>query len=218
MERSHGEQIIQRMAAYLTLSRNGITQEELLNLMSMDCVVIQEINKFQKSSVSAFPLVLWLKFLDDLGDDLREQRTDNTYVFTWAHTSLKHVCIQRYLKSQDSQISLHAIFADYYLGRSSQEFRKCNEPSIFQPLAWTLKKGSKTSYNFNVRKIFGAPYHLIRSKNIAVLIKECLFNYEFLLYKSWASSIVSIEEDLGAAINADRSVHKSKIEFCINLI
>ncbi|XP_058048768.1 uncharacterized protein LOC131203005 isoform X3 [Ahaetulla prasina] len=206
MERSHGEQIIQRMAAYLTLSRNGITQEELLNLMSMDCVVIQEINKFQKSSVSAFPLVLWLKFLDDLGDDLREQRTDNTYVFTWTHTSLKHVCMQRYLKSQDSQISLHAIFADYYLGRSSQEFRKCNEPSIFRPLAWTLKKGSKTSYNFNVRKIFGAPYHLIRSKNIAVLIKECLFNYEFLLYKSWASSIVSIEEDLGAAINADRTI------------
>ncbi|XP_034298711.1 RWD domain-containing protein 4 isoform X1 [Pantherophis guttatus] len=206
MERSHGEQIIQRMAAYLTLSRNGITQEELLNLMSMDCVVIQEINKFQKSSVSAFPLVLWLKFLDDLGDDLREQRTDNTYVFAWAHTSLKHVCIQRYLKSQDSQISLHAIFADYYLGRSSQEFRKCNEPSIFQPLAWTLKKGSKTSYNFNIRKIFGAPYHLIRSKNIAALIKECLFNYEFLLYKSWASSIVSIEEDLGAAINIDRTI------------
>ncbi|XP_026522963.1 uncharacterized protein LOC113411866 isoform X1 [Notechis scutatus] len=206
MEKSHGEQIIQRVAAYLTLSRNGITQEELLNLMSMDCVVIQEINKFQKSSVSAFPLVLWLKFLDDFGDDLREQRTDNTYVFTWAHTSLKHVCIQRYLKSQDSQISLHAIFADYYLGRSSQEFKKCNEPSIFQPLAWTLKKGSKTSYNFNVRKIFGAPYHLIKSKNIAVLIKECLFNYEFLLYKSWASSIVSIEEDLEAAINADRTI------------
>ncbi|KAG8134727.1 hypothetical protein E2320_007821, partial [Naja naja] len=206
MERSHGEQIIQRVAAYLTLSRNGITQEELLNLMSMDCVVIQEINKFQKSSVSAFPLVLWLKFLDDLGDDLREQRSDNTYVFTWAHTSLKHVCIQRYLKSQDSQISLHAIFADYYLGRSSQEFKKCNEPSISQPLAWTLKKGSKTNYNFNVRKIFGAPYHLIRSKNIAVLIKECLFNYEFLLYKSWASSIVSIEEDLEAAINADRTI------------
>ncbi|XP_039186728.1 uncharacterized protein LOC120302418 isoform X3 [Crotalus tigris] len=206
MERSHGEQIIQRIAAYVTLSRNGITQEELLNLMSMDCVVIQQINKFQKSSMSPFPLVLWLKFLDDLGDDLREQRTDNTYVFTWAHTSLKHVCIQRYLKSQDSQISLHAIFADYYLDRSSQELRKCNEPSIFQPLAWTLKKESKTSYTFNVRKIFGAPYHLIRSNNIAVLIKECLFNYEFLLYKSWASSIVSIEEDLGAAIKADRTI------------
>ncbi|KAK9398964.1 NACHT domain- and WD repeat-containing protein 1-like [Crotalus adamanteus] len=91
-------------------------------------------------------------------------------------------------------------------GRSAQELRKCNEPSIFQPLAWTLKKESKTSYTFNVRKIFGAPYHLIRSKNIAVLIKECLFNYEFLLYKSWASSIVSIEEDLGAAIKADRTI------------
>ncbi|KAM6439908.1 uncharacterized protein PHA67_022331 [Liasis olivaceus] len=206
MERSHGEQVIQRMAAYVTLSRNGITQEELLNLMSMDCVVIQEIKKFRKNSVSAFPLVLWLKFLDDLGDDLREQRTDNTYVFTWAHSSLKHVCIQRYLKSQDSQISLHAIFADYYLGRISQEFMKCNELSIFQPLAWTLKKESNTSYTFNVRKIFGAPYHLVRSKNITVLIKECLFNYEFLLHKSWASSVVSIEEDLAAAINADRTI------------
>ncbi|KAF7238042.1 NACHT domain- and WD repeat-containing protein 1 [Varanus komodoensis] len=204
MEKSHGEQVVRRMASYVSLSRNGITQGELLDLMSMDDAVTQEVAKFEKASIPAFPLVLWLKLLDDLGEHLREQRTDSTYVFNWAHKSLKHVCMERYLKAQDSQVALHAFFADYYIGRISHGFRKCCEPSIFQPLAWILKRESQISYIFNFRKLFGTPYHLIRSKNITLLIKECLFNYEFLLNKSWASSVISVEEDLRAAICADR--------------
>uniref|UniRef100_A0A6J0UD75 Uncharacterized protein isoform X1 n=4 Tax=Pogona vitticeps TaxID=103695 RepID=A0A6J0UD75_9SAUR len=207
MEKLHGEQVLKRMAAYVTLSRNGITQKELLDLMSMDDLVLQEVAKFQTASIPAFPLVLWLKLLDDFGDDIREQRTDNTYVFTWAHKSLKQVCLERYLKAQDFQLSLHATFANYYLGRISHKLNKCSELSTFQPLAWTLEKETKKiHYTFNIRKLFGTPYHLIKSKNITVLMKECLFNYEFLLHKSWASSVISVEEDLRAAVKADRTV------------
>lgn len=211
MEKIHGEQVVKRMAAYMTLSRNGITQEELLDLMSRDDAVIQELATFQKVSIPGFPLVLWMKLLDDLGDHVREQRTDNTYVFRWAHMSLKHVCTERYLKTQDSQVSLHATIADYYLGRRIPSvLRQCTEITL-QPLAWVLKNESKVKYVFNIRKLFGTPYHLIKSKNVAVLIKECLFNYEFLLHKSWASSIVSIEEDLKAASKTKRWVGSNKI-------
>ncbi|KAJ6668622.1 hypothetical protein lerEdw1_012104 [Lerista edwardsae] len=206
MEKLNGEQVVKKMAAYMTISRNGITQEELLDLMSMDNGVIQEVATFQKASVPAFPLVLWLKLLDGLRAHVREQRTDNTYVLIWAHMSLKHVCMERYLKAPEFQVSLHATFADYYLGRVARGVRKHNEMSAVQPLAWVLKRESKTSYVFNIRKLFGTPYHLIRSKNIPDLIKECLFNYEFLLHKSWASSVISVEEDLKAAITAERSV------------
>ncbi|XP_053110680.1 uncharacterized protein LOC128326880 isoform X3 [Hemicordylus capensis] len=206
LERFHGEQVVKKMAAYMMLSRNGITQEELLDLMSMDEAVILEVVKFQKASVSAFPLVLWMELLDDLGDHLRQQRTDNTYVFTWAHTSLKHFCIERYIKALDSRVSVHTTFADYYLGRIPHDLRKHSEMSIVQPLAWVLNKESKTSYIFNIRRLFGTPYHLIKSNNITVLIKECLFNYEFLLHKCWASSIISVEEDLKAAIKKERTI------------
>nr|XP_056711044.1 uncharacterized protein LOC130482358 [Euleptes europaea] len=206
MEKSHGEQVVKKVAAYVTLSRNGITQEELLDLMSMDEAVVQETAKFQNVSVSAFPLVLWMKLLDDLGEHLKEQRSDDTYVFSWAHTSLKHVCLDRYLKTQDSWLSLHATFADYYLGRMSHDLRKYSEVSTFQPLAWVLKKESKISYVFNKRKLLGTPYHLIKAKNSTVLIKECLFDYEFLLHKSQALSIISVEEDLQAAIKTERTV------------
>ncbi|XP_054845628.1 uncharacterized protein LOC129336525 [Eublepharis macularius] len=206
MEKFHGGQVLKSMAAYVTLSRNGITQEELLDLMSMDEGVIQEIAKFQNVSVSAFPLVLWLKLLDDLGEHLREQRSDNSYVFSWAHSALKRVCLKRYLKTQDSQVSLHATLADYYLGRISHDLRKQRVMSTFQPLAWVLKKESTSNYTFNVRKLLGTPYHLIKAKNISVLIKECLFNYEFLLHKSQALSIITVEEDLKAAISTERTL------------
>ncbi|XP_048366186.1 uncharacterized protein LOC125440412 isoform X2 [Sphaerodactylus townsendi] len=206
MEKFHGEQVMKKLAAYMTLSRNGITQEELLDLMSMDEAVIQEIAKFQNVSVSAFPLVLWIKLLDDLGVHLKERRSDNTYVFSWAHTALKNVCLDRYLKSQDFQLSVHTIFADYYLGRMSQVLRKYSEVSTFQPLAWVLKNETQINYIFNKRKLLGIPYHLIKSNNSIVLIKECLFDYEFLFHKSQALSIISVEEDLKAAISAERTI------------
>ncbi|XP_043369504.1 uncharacterized protein LOC122455372 isoform X3 [Dermochelys coriacea] len=61
MEKKHGEQVCKRMAAYITLSRNGIALEELLELLSLNDAVIQEITKYQKVSISVFPLVLWMK-------------------------------------------------------------------------------------------------------------------------------------------------------------
>lgn len=173
--------------------------------MSLDDAVIQEITKYQKVSISVFPLVLWLKLQDDLGEHLIEQRTDNTYVFNWAHSSLKHICMERYLKAYDSQLSFYAAFADYYLGcRLPHGLGKHGEVITSQPLAWVLKKEFKVSYVFSLRKLFGTSYHLIRSNNISLLIKECLFNYEFLLHKAWASSVISIEEDLKAATSAGR--------------
>lgn len=204
MEKLHGEQVMKKVAAYMTFSRNGITQEELLDLLSMDKAVTEEIAKFQNVTVSAFPLVLWVKLLDDLGEHVREQRSDNTYVFNWAHTSLKRVCLDRYFKTQDSQVALHAAFADYYLDRMTHDLRKHNGVPTFQPLAWVLEKEPKISYVFNMRKLLGTPYHLIKAKNSTVLIKECLFNYEFLLHKSRALSISSVEEDLKAAISMER--------------
>ncbi|XP_059577275.1 NACHT domain- and WD repeat-containing protein 1 [Alligator mississippiensis] len=204
MEKNHGEQVIKRMAAYITLSKNGIALEELLDLLSLDETVMQEITKYQKVSVLAFPQVLWMKIQKDFGEHLVEQRSENTYVFSWAHSFLKHICMERYLKTCDLQLSLHAAFADYYLGHKAPKIN--GEMTTSQPLAWVLKKESKVSYVFNLRKLVGTSYHLIKSNNIPMLITECLFNYEFLLHKACALSVISIEEDLKAAASVERTL------------
>ncbi|KAM4706599.1 uncharacterized protein O3C94_015328 [Discoglossus pictus] len=205
LEKIHGEQVMKKAGCYISLSRNGITLEELLDLLSLDEGVMHEIKQYQNVMVPVFPESLWVKLQNDLGIHLVEQRTDNTYVITWAHASFRDACIRRYVKSKDAQLSIHATFADYYLEGNSRHKLSTSDKSNMMPLSWIVRHDSKTSHVFNLRKILGISYHLIQSNQISRLITECIFNYEYLLHKASATSIVNIQEDIQAAKSHERS-------------
>ncbi|XP_069487576.1 uncharacterized protein [Ambystoma mexicanum] len=205
MEKNHGVQVVKKTLGYIALARNGITEEELLDLLSLDRAVMLEIKEYQKVSAPLFPQGLWLKLRSDLGAHLVEQRTEQTYVFRWAHSAVRQACINRYLKAKELQLTMHSTIADYYLGSKTRHAaRKGDEQYVPLPLAWILKMGSKTNYVFNLRKLLGTSYHLIQSNQISRLMTECLFKYEYLLHKIWASSIVDVEEDFRAAVSPER--------------
>ncbi|XP_077135681.1 uncharacterized protein LOC143793014 [Ranitomeya variabilis] len=203
LEKNHGDQVIKKTASYISLSRNGITQEELLDLLSLDQAVMDEIIKYQGVAVPVFPEVLWIKLRKDFGIYLVEQRTDDSYVINWAHDLFRTVCVNRYVKSKDYQLSIHSAFTDYYLeSRSRHCLNKSNAPIM--PLSWEIKCENQTVHVFNLRKILGISYHMLQSNQMQRLVTECIFNYEYLLNKAWATSIVEIQEDIRAAINPEK--------------
>ncbi|KAK6493133.1 hypothetical protein HHUSO_G2632 [Huso huso] len=206
LEKEHGEQFVKKAVSFITLSRNGITLEELVDLLSQDHSVMQEIQQSHGLTISKFPFVLWARLQHDLGNHLVEQKTDNTYVFNWAHSTLELVCEERYLKTRDAQIALHAEYARYYLGkRTSPDASNANGHG-FQPLVWVMEKDSVKNYIFNIRQLHGVAYHLIKSNSISTLVSECLFNYEFLLHKAWGLSVIHLEEDIKAAITPEKQL------------
>ncbi|XP_048383603.1 uncharacterized protein LOC125451016 isoform X2 [Stegostoma tigrinum] len=211
MEKEHGVELVKKVAGLLTLSRNGITLVEMTDLLSLDWVVMQEIQQFQNVSIPKFPLVLWMKLLRDLNIHIVECRTDNTYTFNWSHSALKLTCLKRYFVSSDTQLALHMTIANYFLGKPTilpGESNNCSqqeEPNS-HPLAWVLEKDSEVNRMFNLRKLNGVPYHLLRSNQVSTLIADCLFNFEFLLHKAWGMSIVSVEEDLKATMLLESKV------------
>ncbi|KAG7461821.1 hypothetical protein MATL_G00195090 [Megalops atlanticus] len=206
LERAHGVQLVRRAASLVSLSRNGITEEELLSLLPRDRQVVAEVELSHQASVPPrVPYVLWVGLRRDLGGHLTEAETDQTQVYRWTHSALKEVCIQRYLKTAEAQMSVHADYAEYFLARGSSS-PGAEEGHVFQLLAWTLETGCVTSYVFNLRKLHGLPYHLIRSGQILPLMSECLFNYEFLLHKVRGLSVLHVEEDLKAGIIPDKEL------------
>ncbi|XP_072262219.1 uncharacterized protein [Pyxicephalus adspersus] len=203
LERVHGEQMVKKTASYISLSRNGITREELLDLLSLDQSVMDEIRQYQGITVPVFPEALWEKLRMDFGVHLIEQRTDNSYVINWAHNQFRSVCLNRYMKSKDYQIAIHSAFSNYYLESWSRN--KLNKSELpMMPLSWLVREENRTFQVFNLRKLLGISYHLVQSNQISRLITECIFNYEYLLHKAWATSIVEIQEDIKAAINPER--------------
>ncbi|XP_049924061.1 uncharacterized protein LOC126404723 [Epinephelus moara] len=203
LERELGRQLVRRAASLISISRWGVTEEELLELLARDEKVLQEVTSCHSSpSHSRVPYVLWARLKHDLGQHLTEVRTDRTWVYRWTHCELGDVCIKHYLKTDDSRMAVHADYADYYRDKSQHAH-------IFQPLAWTLDEeedceGMTKSYRFNLRKLHGLPYHLVCSSQILSFLSECIFNYEFLLHKAWGLSVLDIEEDLKKAVLPDK--------------
>lgn len=177
----------------------------MLHLLAKDGKVLQEVcspHSFFSSSHCKLPHILWARLKRELGCHLSEVRTDDTWVYRWTHSELGRVCVQRYFQSEASQIAAHADYADYYRDRSAHAH-------IFQPLAWTLdgeQEGDETdkTYQFNLRKLRGLPFHLVQSGQIVLFLSECVFNYEFLLHKAWGLSVLEVEEDLKKAVLPDK--------------
>ncbi|XP_076581752.1 uncharacterized protein LOC143317485 [Chaetodon auriga] len=205
LERELGRQLVRRAASLISISRWGVTEQELLDLLAQDGEVLQEVTSCQSSSSHPrVPYVLWARLKRDLGCHLTEVTTDGTWVYRWTHSKLSHVCINRYLKTEDSRKAVHADYADYYREKSQHTH-------IFQPLAWILDErdcgeGKTKSYRFNLRKLHGLPYHLVHSGQILLFLSECIFNYEFLLHKAWGLSVLDIEEDLNKAVLPDKGL------------
>lgn len=167
--------------------------------------MLQEVTSAHPSSSSSHPrvpCVLWARLKRDLGHHITEVETDGTWVYRWTHSELGRVCVERYLKTEESRVAVHADYADYFRDKSQHGH-------IFQPLAWKLGEeedgeGVTKSYVFNLRKLHGLPHHLVRSGQILPFLSECVFNYEFLLHKAWGLSVLDIEEDLKIAVLSDK--------------
>ncbi|CAN2388681.1 AAA ATPase domain [Pristimantis euphronides] len=205
LEKNHGGQVVKKATTCISLSRNGVTQEELLDLMSLDQAVMDEIRQYQGVTAPVFPQVLWIKLHHDFGIHLVEQRTDDSYVINWAHRHFRTACINRYAKSKDYQLSIHSGFANYYLeSQSRHKLNKSDAVKPIMPLSWEVKHENRTAHVFNLRKIFGISYHLLQSNQVQRLVTECIFSYEYLLHKAWGTTVVDIQEDMTAVISPER--------------
>ncbi|XP_030018608.1 NACHT domain- and WD repeat-containing protein 1 [Sphaeramia orbicularis] len=207
LERDLGRQLVRRASTVISISLWGVTEEEMLHLLSKDEKVLQEVTSAHpapSSSPRRVPYVLWVRLKRNLGLHLSEVYTDGTWVYRWTHSELGRVCIKNYFRTKASAMALHADYADYYRSKSQNAH-------IFQPLAWTLNEeedgsGMAKIYRFNLRKLRGLPYHLVHSGQIIPFLTECLFNYEFLLHKVWGLSVLDIEEDLKKAVLPDKEL------------
>ncbi|KAM8939444.1 uncharacterized protein RCH25_053088 [Pelodytes ibericus] len=208
LERNHGQQVVKKITSYISFSRNGITLEELLDLLSLDQMVMNEIRQYQGISVSVFPEALWIKLWNDFGIYLVEQKTDNTYVINFAHAQFRTACVSRYVKSKEYQLAIHSSFATYYLeSKSRHSHNKSDQEVPIMPLSWVNKHDGRIDHVFNLRKLLGISHHLIQSNQISLLVTECIFNYEYILHKAWATSIVNTQDDLKAAINPEKPIN-----------
>ena len=216
VERLHGKVLVSQALAYVTASKNGLTEPELEDILSLDDVVLNDVYQYWTPPIRRLPPLLWIRIRSDIGDYLIDRGADGARVIYWYHRQFIEVARERYLGAKQA-VGIHSNISEYFLGKWSDGTKK--------PFA--DKSGKKMSMDrlipkhplmfdandekpiFNLRKLSELPYHLLYSDQLQTLKEETLFNFEFLLAKVQATSVEALQQDFNAAI----TVHPDDKEF-----
>ncbi|XP_077862125.1 NACHT domain- and WD repeat-containing protein 1-like [Saccoglossus kowalevskii] len=198
LEGEHGEVFVSRALGYITAARNGLSANELLDILSCDDVVLDDVFQYQSPPVRRLPPLLWLRLKSDLGNYLVEGSTDDTIVYRWYHYLFIEVAKQRYLRELGTQ--LHQSLANYFMGRwahSPKPYRSKQTGKTMsalrgvpeQPLILDMNKETNMTINkdgsaihnkrYNLRTLTELPHHLIEG-NMWAEAEEIMCNIPWL--------------------------------------
>lgn len=205
LERRHGKILVSHALAYITASKNGVTETELEDLLSLDDEVLNDVYQYWTPPVRRLPPLLWIRIRSDIGDYLTERGSDGTQVVFWYHRQFKEAARERYLIAKQAK-NIHSYMSDYFLGKWSGGVKKPFENKegenksmdrlvAKQPLLFDSPEGKQI---FNLRKLSELPFHLLHSENLDKMKEECLCNFEFLLAKIRGTSVPQLMSDFSS--------------------
>ena len=209
LERRHGKTLVSHALAYITASKNGLTEPELEDLLSLDDEVLNDVYQYWTPPVRRLPPLLWIRIRSDIGDYLIERGADGTQVVFWYHRQFIEAARERYLTDSQAK-KIHANMSDYFLGKWSRGVKKPfvskegKEMSMDrlvpkQPLMFDSREDKEI---FNLRKLSELPFHLLHSGNLEMMKEECLCNFEFLLAKIRGVSLRVLMGDFSSYLDA----------------
>ena len=219
LEMQHGRILVSHCLAYITAAREGLSEVELLDLLSLDDDVLSSIFMFWLPPVRRIPPFLWTKLKLDLDKFLVVREASDVEVLCWYHRQFRDVARERYLRNEETIFIIHANMAEYFMGVWGGGRKKPFTYSAFikSRLALTVDDGEedrdvpsqplelrrgKNGTIYNKRKLSELPYHLSVCKKFDVLTEICVFSYHWLWTKLRVTGLQPLVEDLQMAFDA----------------
>ena len=220
LERLHGYQLVSHGLAYITAAKNGLSDAELDDILSIDDDVLNDVYQYWTPPVRRIPPLLWIRVKTDLGSYVVSRGADGVLVNTWYHRQFIETARERYVRP-DNEVEVHEVLADYFLGKWSGGVAKPftskkgdkdekdrhapGQPNIF------AKKDEKAKIVYNYRKLSELPRHLIKSRNLQALKDHVIFNFDFLSAKICALGLRSLMQDFNEALEVFKNEREIKL-------
>uniref|UniRef100_A0A3B1K070 NACHT and WD repeat domain containing 1 n=1 Tax=Astyanax mexicanus TaxID=7994 RepID=A0A3B1K070_ASTMX len=196
LEGKHGKLFVRHALGYITLSRFGLSEAELQDILSLDNDVLAEVyqNRLPPNhTLLRFPPLLWALFRQDLGDHLVERWENGIAV------QFIEIVKERYL-SVELRVKMHTVLSEYFLGQWSQGQQK---PILLHPLMTQLNADRKVPAQPlwfaegipNFRKLHELPFHLLHAGKWEELRQLLLGNLEWLYCKTLSCGVASVIQD-----------------------
>lgn len=179
LELKHGSSFVARSVSYLSLSRTGLSEAELADLLSCDRK-LSAGDIPQSECLSSESMVLQVnveRLLLDLKDFLIKRTVSNVQVLFWASRHFTLVIGKKYLSTDELRRKIHSEMADYFSNRwvcsdekelSSGPKHKMDKHAHNEPL---LFPSSENVGHVCLRSAVELPHHLQHSGRMEEL--EC---------------------------------------------
>lgn len=114
----HGRVLVEHGLGYLGAARNGLSEDEVLDLLARDEQVFADIKRLSPASPVIdsrlpFPVVLWSRLYFDLNPYLTERSADGANLIGFYHQQLAEVVKEIYLQG-DAKLARHRALAQYF--------------------------------------------------------------------------------------------------------
>jgi hypothetical protein len=122
---NHGEIVVSRSLGYLAASKNGLSEDEMLDVLSLDKGVRGDFASRAKHTPpeERLPVIVWSRLYFDLEPYLTERSADNASLLSFYHRQLRDVVEAEYLSGNDKSLR-HAHLSSYFAGQELFEPRK----------------------------------------------------------------------------------------------
>lgn len=224
---NHGRVLVEHALGNIAAAKNGLTEDELLDVLSAEDDVMQAFFQRNPDSpvVSRLPVVLWSRLYASLKPYMTVRRADGAHVMTFYHRQVRDAVEGRYLLPKNHRLSAHHRLAAYFHGLDywaesleAQRARARRLPPTPRPA--------------NVRKVVELTYHVLEraklvdpeSRNPDAVyrgndgqdvkvwdaVADLLTNWQFLEAKTEADPNFDFEADRKQAEKADQSAREAR--------
>ena len=204
LEYRHGQLLVSHALSYITQSKNGFSDLEMEDLLSLDDEVLNDVYQYWTPPSRRLPPLLWIRIKTELGSFIVSRGADGVRVNTWYHLQFFETARERYLSSAEHVTKISKSISEYFLGtwegRDKPYVDKngnqlANRLVAKQPLVFTNSEDSV----YNLRKFSELPHALVGARMLECLKGDVLCNYEWLFTKLRATSFRDVINDFYAA-------------------
>ena len=160
----HGEDLVQRSLGYLVAAKHGLSEDELLEVLSDDTEAMDAFRRrFPRSPVvDELPPIIWSRLGSDLAPYLMERSVDGTALLDFFHRQMREVTEEQFL-ADGTRVQRHQTLARYFGGQpldfeGPANLRKLSEQPYQETFGelWEDLFATLTDFVFLERKVADA--------------------------------------------------------------
>lgn len=132
LEKYQGKTFVAHVLSYLTASKNGLSDMELEDVLSLDDTVLNDVFVHWLPPVRRIPPLLWPRLNNQLSSYIIRREANGTMVNFWYHRQFIAVARERYLSDLGHRLYIHTSLAHYFQGTWGAGGKKAFRYSIQQ--------------------------------------------------------------------------------------